>query len=306
MGATKSICTPPSKPPGVGFIAENGGGGWNEVEEGHENDRGAMPQGSAMKRAVIFLVVAGVFAVTAFVTSAIGLDRLALRQVVRACVADFKLTGAPFPCLEVDLSSGEERGDVVLRPPLLNELIVAPTRESIGLEDPFLQSARAPNYFDAAWRARSFLSGADGRAPERDEIALVANSAVARTQDQLHIHVGCLRPHARLMLAAAAPNVPIGKWVRIGAVVPHTMFWGMRIRGADLSDFEPFRLAVEAFADKVRHRGDLTIAAAGVRIEGDDQFLILASYAEAGGALLPVRSSDLLGESCPAGPSQSA
>jgi CDP-diacylglycerol pyrophosphatase len=256
-----------------------------------------------MERAAIPLIVSGVFAATAFATSATGLDRLSLWPVVRACVADFKLTGAPFPCLKVDLSSDEERGYVVLRPPLLNELIVSPTREIAGIEDPFLQLAGAPNYFNAAWRARSFLRGADGRGPERDEIALVVNSAVVRTQDQLHVHVGYLRSHPRLMLAAAAPNVPIGKWVRIGNVVPHVMFWGTRMRGTDLSDIKPFSLAAEAFADKLGHLGDVTIAAAGVRVEGDDQFLILASYAEATEGWLPVRSSDLLDENCPAGPS---
>ena len=71
-------------------------------------------------------------------------------------------------------------GNVVLRPPLSNDLIVAPTREIVGIEDPFLQLAGAPNYFNAAWRARSFLKGADGRTPERDEIAVVANSAIVR------------------------------------------------------------------------------------------------------------------------------
>jgi len=258
-----------------------------------------------MKSARIFLVTAGVAAVTVFATSAIGLDRLALWQVVRTCVADFKLTGAALPCLEVDLSGGEERGDVVLRPPLSNDLIVAPTREIVGIEDPLLQLAGAPNYFNAAWRARSFLKGEDGRPPEHDEIALVANSAVVRAQDQLHIHVGCLKTPARRMLAAAAPNVPIGKWVQIGAVVPHTMFWGMRIKRTDLSDIEPFRLAAEAIADKVIPRGDLTIAAAGVRVEGNDQFLILASYAKAPGAWWPVGSGDLLDRNCPAGPSLS-
>ena len=257
-----------------------------------------------MKGARIFLVASGVAAVTAFATSAIGLDRLALWQVVRACVADFKLTGAPFPCLQVDLSSGEERGDVVLRPPLLNDLIVTPTREIVGIEDPFLQLAGAPNYFNAAWRARSFLNGADGRAPERDEIGLVANSAVVRTQDHLHIHVGCLRSPARRMLAAAAPNVTIGKWMRIGAVVPDTMFWGMRVRGKDSSGIEPFRLAAEAIADKIIPQGEMTIAVAGVRVEGNDQFLILASYAKAG-ASRSVGSGDLLDRNCPAGPGPS-
>jgi CDP-diacylglycerol pyrophosphatase len=81
-----------------------------------------------MKKAVILLVIA----VTAFATSAIGLDQLALWQVVRACVADFKLMGAAIPCLEVDLSSGEDRGHAVLLSPRLNDLIVTPTRKIVG------------------------------------------------------------------------------------------------------------------------------------------------------------------------------
>ena len=247
------------------------------------------------------LVVAGLTAATAFASLATGLDRKALWQVVRACVTDFRLTGSPFPCLEVDLSGGEERGAAVLRPPLSDDLILAPTRKIVGIEDPFLQSPGAPNYFDAAWRARSFLKGADGRAPDRDAIALVVNSAVVRGQDQLHIHVGCLLPSARRALADAAPNVPIGEWARVGAVVPHMTFWATRIRGTDLSDVEPFRLAAEALADKASSRSDLTIAVAGVRVETDDEFLILASYAHAPHAWWPVGAGDLLDSSCPAG-----
>jgi CDP-diacylglycerol pyrophosphatase len=253
-----------------------------------------------VKRAWILFVAAGLTAVTVFATLAMGRDRLALWQVVRACVADLKLTGSPFPCLEVDLSGGEDRGSVVLRPPLSDDMIVAPTRRVIGIEDPFLQSPGAPNYFDAAWRARSFLKGADGRAPERDAVALVVNPAVVRDQDQLHIHVGCLLPPARQAIAAAAPRVPIGEWAPIGAVVPHTMFWGTRIGGTDLSDVEPFRLAAEALADKAARRGDLTIAVAGVRVANDDDFLILASYAKAPVAWWPVGAENLLDPNCAA------
>jgi CDP-diacylglycerol pyrophosphatase len=248
----------------------------------------------------ILSIVACLTLVTAFATFPAGLDRLALWQVVRACVADFKLTGAPFPCLNVDLSAGEERGHIVLRPPLRHDLILAPTRRIVGIEDPFLQSPEAPNYFNAAWGARSFLEGADGQTPEHDAVALVVNSAVVRDQDQLHIHVGCLLPSARRALAAAAPTVPIGEWAPIGAVVPHQMFWGTRIQRAVLSDVEPFRLAAEALADKVRERRVLTIMVAGVRVEGDDEFLILASYAGAPGAWRPVHAEDLLGPNCPA------
>jgi hypothetical protein len=70
--------------------------------------------------------------------------------------------------------------------------------------------------------------------------------AVRCGSDQLHIQVGCLLPTARFALAAAAPKVPMGEWVRIGAVVPHTMLWGLRIRGTDLSSVQPFPLAFGA------------------------------------------------------------
>jgi CDP-diacylglycerol pyrophosphatase len=238
-------------------------------------------------------ILAAVAVLTVSAGFAMGLHRMALWQVVRVCVADFKLTGAPLPCLAVNLSDGEARGDVVLRPPLSDDTILVPTRRIAGIEDPFLQSPEAPNYFDAAWRARRFLKGADGHGPERDAIALIVNSAVVRVQDQLHIHVGCLRPSARLVLAAAAPKVPMGEWAQIGAVVPHTMFWGLRIPGTELSNVDPFRLAAEALTGKAQRRGDLTIVVAGVRVEGDDQFLILASYAKAPGAWWPVGDGSL-------------
>jgi CDP-diacylglycerol pyrophosphatase len=255
-----------------------------------------------MKNAPVLLIAAGFTAVTAFATFAAGLDRLALWSVVQACVADFKLTGAPFPCMKVDISDGEERGDVVLRPPLLHDLILAPTRKIIGIEDPVLQSPEAPNYSDAAWRARSFLKGADGQTPERDAVGLVVNSAVTRSQDQLHIHVGCLLPSVRRAIAAAAPTVPIGEWTQIGAIIPHQMFWGTRVPDKDLANVEPFRLAAEALVDKVKDRGIMMIMVAGVRLEGDDEFLILASYAGAPHAWWPVGAENLLDRKCPAGP----
>ena len=164
---------------------------------------------------------------TAFAISAIGLGRIALWQVVRACVADFRLTGAPSPCLEVDLSDGQRRGYLVLRPPLLNDLIVAPTREIVGIEDLHLQSTGAPNYFDAAWRARSFLKGADGL-PERDKMqsSPTPPSYGARTST----HPRGLSPiPCQTRARGGCTERPDWQMGTNRAVVPHTMFWGMRI-----------------------------------------------------------------------------
>ena len=65
----------------------------------------------------ILAIVAVLTVPAAFAAYAMELHRMALWQVVRACVADYKLTGTPFPCLEVNLAGGEQRGAVVLRPP---------------------------------------------------------------------------------------------------------------------------------------------------------------------------------------------
>jgi CDP-diacylglycerol pyrophosphatase len=246
----------------------------------------------------VLSAVAALTVSAGFAAFAMELNRMALWPVVGACVADFKLTGNPFPCLEVNLSGGEEKGSVVLRSPFSSDTILAPTRRITGVEDPFLQSPRAPNYFEAAWRARTFLRAADGRAPDRDAIALIVNSASVRGQDQLHIHIGCLIPYARRALAAAAPKVPMGEWAEIGPIVPHTMFWGYRIGDKDLSNVDPFRLAAEALAGRTNGPGDLTIVVAGVRVESADEFLILASYARAPHAWWPVGSDDLLGSAC--------
>ena len=255
----------------------------------------AVTRGAKTVRLLAVVAVLTVFA--AFAAYAMELHRMVLWEVVRACVTDYKLTGKPFPCLEVDLAGGEALGNVVLRPPLLEDMVLAPTRRIEGIEDPFLQSPEAPNYFDAAWRARTFLKNGDGQAPERDAIALFVNSAIVRTQDQLHIHVGCLFPYACATLAAAAPMVPMGEWAQIGPVVPHTMFWAYRIPGTDLANVNPFRLAAEVIAGKTKDPGDLTVVVVGVRVEDDDQFLILASYAKAPHAWWPVGADNLL-DSC--------
>lgn len=114
-----------------------------------------------------------------------------------------------------------------------------------------LQSPDLPHYFDAAWRARFLLKFSSGRQPDRDELALVVNSAIARSQDQLHIHVGCLRPSVQRAIAAAAPRVPVGRWQQLGGIVPHETSWGTRVGGMDLAEVEPFRLAVGALVGKV-------------------------------------------------------
>jgi CDP-diacylglycerol pyrophosphatase len=150
-----------------------------------------------------------------------AVERHALWQVVRACVADHQSTGAPFPCLAVELSGGIDRGYVVLRPPFgAPDTILAPTRQVLGVEDPWLQSPAAPNYFAAALQARSFVKRLDGSEPRLSEVALAVNSRFTRTQDQLHIHIGCASPQVQQAMRRLAASMKVGEWARVDSPAP--------------------------------------------------------------------------------------
>ncbi len=240
-------------------------------------------------------VVIGGLALVLGAAFAVAADRDALWHVVRACVAAKQLTGLPFPCLKVDLSKGEALGYALLRPPWSNDMIVTPTRRSVGIEDPFLRSPDAPNYFAASWRARGMIATANGRPPARDQVALVINSAPVRDQDQSHIHIGGLKAGTRRFLDEKRPGLPLDQWRLIGPVLPHQPFWAMRVSSADLEGIDPFRLVHAELGRVVRDFADVVIAVVGA---DGDEFLILASYAHAPGSWWPVGSSDMIDKRC--------
>ena len=233
-----------------------------------------------MARAFVVWCVAVAFA---FAPAAAGpaISRGALWEVVRTCVANHALTGAAFPCLEVNVSGGDERGYVILRAPLgTPDLILAPTSKIVGVEDPSLRSLEAPNYFDDAWSARAFLS--DGRRTPlaRNDVALAVNSRLSRSQDQLHIHIGCLSARVKQTLQTFVPKLPEDRWVRIGGAAPHGPgLWARRVDQETLAGVNPFRLAAEIRSNDTESRSQLMIAVAGVQLaNGRGGFVLLASF----------------------------
>ena len=211
---------------------------------------------------ILCIAVASAFSAQATIA---GVSRGALWRVIQTCLINHALTGAAFPCLEVNVSDGNERGYAILRPPFAaSDLILAPTRRIVGVEDPSLQALDAPNYFEDAWNARKFLEGAAQKPVARDEIVLAVNSRQARTQDQLHIHIGCLTAPARQTVRAFAPELAESRWVPLGRPFRGLEFWGRLVAKEDLVGLNPFRLAAEAWPNQSRDRSQLTLAVAGI------------------------------------------
>ena len=223
------------------------------------------------------LAAAFVFAAQAGIT---GLGRGALWKVVQTCVVNHALTGAAFPCLEVNVSDGVERGYVILRRPLSQpDLILSPTKKIVGVEDPSLQALETPNFFEEAWDARTFLQSARHEPLARDDIVLAVNSRLSRSQDQLHIHIGCLSSEAKRTLRALAPSLLATRWIPLGRPFHGLEFWGRLVARETLVGVNPFRLAAEAWPSEAKDTSQLTIAVAGMKLSNDrDGFVLLASY----------------------------
>ena len=130
-----------------------------------------------------------------------AIHREALWVVLQSCVVAQNTAGIPFPCLAVNLASNSAPGYAVLRAPFsATRVLVVPTEKVEGLESPILQRPEAGAYWRAALGARHFVTDALGGRIPLSEVALAVNSSVGRSQDQLHIHLDCLKPAVRSAL----------------------------------------------------------------------------------------------------------
>jgi CDP-diacylglycerol pyrophosphatase len=120
-------------------------------------------------------------------------------------------------------------------------VLLIPTERVTGIEDPAVLAPTAPNYFADAWAARHFVNAMAGQIIPRDELSLAVNSMYGRSQNQLHIHVDCIRPDVRATLKANLDRIGPA-WAPIDLGVSGRNYEAMRVTGEDLAARNPFRL----------------------------------------------------------------
>jgi CDP-diacylglycerol pyrophosphatase len=203
-----------------------------------------------------------------------------------------------FPCLEVNTADGEERGYVVLRQPGTRDIILAPTKQVIGVEDPWLQAVEAPNYFGDAWNARSFLDELERRPLRHMDVALAVNSQLLRSQDQLHIHIGCTSSVVREAIGSVAPELSDSGWTRLKWQVRGPAVWARRISHGSLDGVNPFRLAA-GIPDGDAKLTQIGIVVAGNELaNGRDSFVELVWLDDIGRPGGSLTADGLLDQSC--------
>jgi CDP-diacylglycerol pyrophosphatase len=204
-------------------------------------------------------------------------DPNALWDIVHdRCVPDQERHGTPAPCASVDLDAGEENGHAVLKDLVgATQFLLIPTRRVTGIESPSILAPDAPNYFAAAWRARSFVDDRAGWTLPRDWVSLAINSEAARSQDQLHIHVDCIRADVHDALTRHAGEIG-PDWAPFPEPLAGDDYRAIAVEGAEL-DVNPFKLLADGIDGARADMGNQTLVVVGTfGADGRPGFIVLA------------------------------
>lgn len=169
----------------------------------------AHPQRTRVRRAAR---LAAAFTI-AFTVSACArlatVDSNALWKIVDIrCVPSQQATGTPGQCTTVNL----EKRYVILKDIVgRSQHLLIPTDRITGIESPLILAPHAQDYWVDAWDARRYVEGSVKRTLPDDQLGLEINSQYRRSQNQLHIHIDCMRREVSLALARHANDTP-GEW----------------------------------------------------------------------------------------------
>ena len=218
-----------------------------------------------MRRAMALL--AGAVALGGLAIAARAADPDALWKIVGGrCVPNAHVAmggaGDPAPCAAVTADWA-----VLKDINGATQYLLIPTARITGIESPAVLAPDAPNYFAAAWQARSYVEARAGHPLPPDAVVLAINPPGARSQNQLHIHVDCVRPDVREALRA----VPVGDgWAMLPVPLAGQRYAAMRVKTLDAN---PFKLLARGLPGAAEAMDQYTLAAVGM----DHGFVLLAA-----------------------------
>jgi len=235
-----------------------------------------------------------IFVVSSFVSAGLLLwfpvlsaNRDELRQIVQdQCVVHWLRQHSASPCERIHLPDPphEREGFAILADRKGGaHFLLIPTKTIAGMESPELLEPGTPNYFAAAWQAHDRIAAVVGHSVQRSAVGLALNPQHARTQDQLHIHIECLRVDIADVLHTAAARIT-DTWspVALGG----SNYQALRIMGAELDDSDPFELLADKLPAAKSAIGDYTLIVAGMDFTEGPGFVVLAGKGPAGELLL--------------------
>ena len=189
------------------------------------------------------------------------------------CAPHAEAGQGPAPCERIDLAHGDDQGVALLKDLVgLAQFLAIPTRRVTGIEDPFvLDPPRRTISPSPGPPAMRWPPGSGGTLP-REDVSIAINSAFARSQDQLHLHLDCLDPGVAATLAGDLEAFD-ETWRPMAEPLKGRVYWARRVLSDDLSGVRPLALLADGRSRRQgahgrriadRHRRDVR-RQAGVR-----------------------------------------
>jgi len=138
-----------------------------------------------------------------------ALDPDALWKIVGGqCVPEERAMGRPGQCTSVNLPQHYAiLKDINGR----SQHLLIPTERVTGIESPSVLEPEAPEYWADGWNERKVVEASLKQPLAGDQFGLEINSQYRRSQQQLHIHMDCMRTDISDALAAYRHVAP-GQW----------------------------------------------------------------------------------------------
>lgn len=193
------------------------------------------------------------------------------------CVPDQTEHHSPKPCAVVAAADGyailkDIRGDF--------QYLLIPTKRVSGIDDPYVLQPAAPNYFAQAWMNRNGVEQSLGHAVPRQYLSLAINSKYGCTQNQLHIHIDCIRPDVAKILGDKESEIGTS-WVTVSLPPRGHDYQVRRIDGENIWHTDPFILVADQGADIRNDMAAETIMLAGAQFSNGQQgFYLLSDTAD--------------------------
>lgn len=192
------------------------------------------------------------------------------RIVSQQCVPHQRDNQNPEPCAKVDLRSGYALLKDINGP---LQYLLLPTVKMKGMESPELLQAKTANFFWLAWQQRAVMSQRRGAYVPDDVISLTINSTTGRTQNQLHIHISCLRPDVRSQLNQYAKSLN-SDWQNFPVLLAGNAYIARKVTEAEFLQRSPFIMLASQVPQAREHMGRYSLAMAQL---SDGEWIALAT-----------------------------
>lgn len=220
--------------------------------------------------ALVFSTVCGV--------PAIASDPNVLWRIVHdQCVPHEQQFHTPLPCTAITDSG---RSAILKDIEGATQFLLIPTARVTGIEDPAILVPGAPNYWHSAWQARNLVQALAKRALADDALSLAINSVDGRSQNQLHIHIDCIRADIREALRQHVNDIG-GTWALFPVPLAGHEYRAMRVETLDRPGADPFRLLADQLPAARTAMGLQSIAAVGAIFgDGEPGLVLLQTQAD--------------------------